>query len=444
MRRKHRTWPGLLLVLLWFGGGLFIAACTGHSTPPIPAHRGILSASDPRWLGGDGAMSVPMTEGRRLWLFGDTWILGPVGKPAMVSNTIGLQRGPCEEPMEAFWSQRDERPGPAFLAEGGEGWLWPSGGLRLEGGLYLFMHQLVRRAPGGAWDFAVKRTEWLRVSNPGAPPARWVVERGALPWSGEHLLAGASPVPDGPWVLFFATRPARHGREVIPQSQGLWNPVSLRLGASAPTHLSSQAGDALPPPLSPSQKDSGARASPFLLTLDGCPALTGTSRSGTRDSPPVTDGLRRELIVARIAREDLETLRMDQWSFLSEREGIWSWVSDPGEASGLFQGVGTEFTVARELAGDRWVCVYSPGGISTDFVLRTAPDLRGPWGDPIPLGRCEEAEAVQGVYCYGAKLHPECLEDPRSGLWITYSVNTRDGRFPEGSLAKPRWVWIER
>jgi hypothetical protein len=265
--------------------------------------------------------------------------------------------------METFWSQGDERPGPAFLAEGDEGWLWPSGGLRLEGGLYLFMHRLVRRSPGGAWDFAVKRTEWIRVSNPGTPPAGWAVERGVLPWSGEHLLAGASPVPDGPWVLFFATRPAKS-----------W----------------------------------------------------------------------RELIVARIAREDLETLRMDQWSFLSEREGIWSWVSDRGEASGLFQGVGTEFTVAREPEGDRWVCVYSPGGISTEIVLRTAPDLRGPWGDPIPLGRCEEAETVQGVYCYGAKLHPECLEDPRSGLWITYSVNTRDGRFPEGSLAKPRWVKIER
>ena len=88
MYRKRRTWPKILLVLLWTGSGLFAVACTGRSL--LPVHRGILSASDPRWLGGDGAMSVPMTEDSRLWLFGDTWTLGPPGKTALVSNTIGL------------------------------------------------------------------------------------------------------------------------------------------------------------------------------------------------------------------------------------------------------------------------------------------------------------------------------------------------------------------
>jgi hypothetical protein len=53
--------------------------------------------------------------------------------------------------------------------------------------------------------------------------------------------------------------------------------MSLRFTPSQSPYRGAQAGDALPPPLSPSQKDSGARVSPFLFTVDGSPIAPAKS-----------------------------------------------------------------------------------------------------------------------------------------------------------------------
>lgn len=227
--------------------------------------------------------------------------------------------------------------------------------------LYLFFHHLVRRHPGGPWDFLPLETEILRIGNPNVPPPDWTLERGSLPWRGEALLLGGSPQIVGGHLWAFATRP------------------------------------------------------------------TGTHR---------------ELVAARISLEDVRAFRMDRWAFLMKDGTLPRWTARPEKALGLFQGVGTEFTVAQDVTGNGWLCLYSPGGISPEIHLRWAPRLGGPWGPPTVLYRCPEEERDPEVFCYGAKLHPECAAGDLKGLWITYTVNTRHGNPPPAGQSRPRWVWI--
>jgi hypothetical protein len=340
------------------GLALAMAACR---LSPVPASdTRLLVAASPQWMGGDGAFSVPLTGRARLWLFGDTWIRLPGGGIGMASNTVGLQRGSCQAPLDAYWGGDPHNPGAIFHAPGEGQWLWPAGGLLLEGDLFLFLHRLARRPSGGPWEFRLVGTDLFRIANPRAPPRAWVHERAVLPWEGETLLMGLSPVVQGAHALIFGTRPAPGGRE---------------------------------------------------------------------------------LILGRIPLQALRALDFGPWEFLAQGGGGPRWVDRPGDAVGLFQGIGTEFTVSREPAAGGWLCVYTPGGISPEIVLRRAPAPQGPWSPPRVIHRCPEASDPD-LYCYGAKHHPECGPADGQGLWVTYTVNRRDGGLPGEHLAKPRWVWV--
>ncbi|MGQ9859002.1 MAG: DUF4185 domain-containing protein [Thermodesulfobacteriota bacterium] len=308
---------------------------------------------DSAWLGGDGAISVPLGAEERIWLFGDTWIRQEDGSLGMVSNSIGLQYGHCSNPMEVHWG---EGPSPALSAPDGKGWLWPAGGLLLEETLFLFTHHLERVGPG-AWDFRVKATHLLAVLNPRAPPGLWVRRRLELPWNPDEFLVASSPIFAGPHVLVFGTRAS---------------------------------GDS------------------------------------------------RELLLARIPKPYFLQERIREgWEFWAG-SGLWSQRVE--EAHALFGGVGTELTVARVEAEEGWLALYSPGGISPEIVLRKAASPEGPWEAPRKLHHCPEAASGE-LYCYGAKLHPECSTE---ALWITYSVNAEDKLFKGADVAKPRWLMVSR
>ena len=346
------------LLLLVVCACVLLACSPSLSPTPHPPEQGVLSSSDPAWIGGDGTFSIPLGEQRRLWLFGDTWLSVGGGRLAMVSNTLGIQVGPCETTFQPLWRDGEAEPRPFLASEDGVGWLWPAGAVWVETNLYLFYHCLVRRPPGGPWDFVPRGTELLRVKNPRAPPRDWIMERSVLPWAADAFLVGSYAV-EGEHLLAFGSRPKGDGRE---------------------------------------------------------------------------------LVLARIALADIKGLGTDPWEFLADEDPPPRWVGHLGEAKGLFQGVGTEFSVGRDPSGDGWLCVYSPGGISPEIHVRQATKVWGAWDSPKVIYRCPEADLDPGVYCYGAKHHPQCGGSGGSRLWITYSVNAKDGSLPRGSLPKPRWI----
>lgn len=176
---------------------LIMAGCT-----PRPAFRAEawpsadrLFRTDPRWLGGDGAYSIELGNGRTLWLFGDT-LIKPSGKggrdgSVMVRNSAGLQEGldPSTAKMRFYWDEQSGRPGDFFAAPQDE-WLWPGHGTRLSSGLLIFMLRI--RAKGdGVFGFEPFGWSAYLVENPDEPPSRWRPRRLETPEDGPGLCSGA-------------------------------------------------------------------------------------------------------------------------------------------------------------------------------------------------------------------------------------------------------------
>jgi hypothetical protein len=146
----------------------------------------------------------------------------------------------------------------------------------------------------------------------------------------------------------------------------------------------------------------------------------------------------REVLLARTKTADLRDAHSIDWQFYTGDEAD-NWSADLRRARGLFSGVGTEFSIARLPANRGWRALYTPRGIGTKVVIRQAAQPEGPWGTARYIFQCREPGADPNLFCYGAKLHPSCSRHMRN-LWITYSVQARDGSLLPPHLGRPQWV----
>lgn len=214
LKTALRTLFALVLVAL--------AVSSARAEPPAarayPEGDRIFHA-DPRWLGGDAAISVPLSAERSVWLFGDSFVdeTQPYTRAsaAFVHNTIAIQTGadPRTAQMRFYW-RRDKGGLPAsFFPNRREIWYWPRSGIRLSGGpLVVFLHK-IRPAKEGL-KFASAGYAIAHVANPDSDPSQWqmrVVEQRDLPFD---ALPGGDAVIEGERVVVLATRqkgPVRAG-----------------------------------------------------------------------------------------------------------------------------------------------------------------------------------------------------------------------------------------
>lgn len=136
---------------------------------------------DPRWLGGDGAYSIDLRNGKSVWLFGDSFVATSAAhtrrESKLVRNSIAVMDGrdPITATMDFAW--REDGTGPSSFFPGvGDHWLWPVDGYRLEGGPLLIFFAELRPTPGVGLGFASAGFRAIRVPNPDDPPARWTLE----------------------------------------------------------------------------------------------------------------------------------------------------------------------------------------------------------------------------------------------------------------------------
>jgi hypothetical protein len=134
---------------------------------------------DPRWLGGDGALSVWLSEGRILWLFGDTFIATSNAhvrsESKIVRNTVAIQRGNDPRTGSVSFKGGQEADGsPAsFFLEHGERFYWPGHGIRLdEGPLVIFLYALIA-TPGKGLGFECVGYAIAVIDNPDEPLQTW-------------------------------------------------------------------------------------------------------------------------------------------------------------------------------------------------------------------------------------------------------------------------------
>lgn len=178
---SHATRAGALALAAL---ALVLAGCSSPAPQPQVAQQwpeaDALFRQDPRWLGGDAAFSVPLNDGRILWLFGDTFVstgaLNVRGKSKMVRNTVGVQRGsdPARASMAMHWRGTAEAPA-SFFPEDGEVWHWPGHGLRLGAALVLFFQRVRATGTGGAFGFEAVGWSVGIVDDASGEPPSWTV-----------------------------------------------------------------------------------------------------------------------------------------------------------------------------------------------------------------------------------------------------------------------------
>lgn len=214
-------------------------------TPAPTAAKGYQAMFDAMntagWSGGDGASSVPLPDGRSLWLFGDT-ILGPEAPGGgygagtrMVHNSFVIQDRGC---LRAVNGPR----GGEVLPDSGTAFYWPTAGLALGDRLYVFAARVV--ATGDRpFDFRAVGTDLavFALANGSDPRLLRVVgtpSRSApdtVPQWGQAVLG---PQGDG-YVYVYATArvdaPYHFGRELYVarvRPAGLEDPEQWRFFAA--------------------------------------------------------------------------------------------------------------------------------------------------------------------------------------------------------------------
>ena len=169
---------------------------------PDPDFNQLFSRSGPGWTGGDGTLSIPLPDGRTLWLFGDSFLgtVRPDGsRPTdtpLIRNCLVIQDDAHLETRRGGTAGDPE----AFLVpEDPEAWYWPGDGTIAGRRVQIFYHRY-RQAAEGMWGWAYDGTVIAALALPGLAVQRVT----ALPATG-GVVYGAALLERHSWVYIFGT-----------------------------------------------------------------------------------------------------------------------------------------------------------------------------------------------------------------------------------------------
>ena len=168
-----------------------------------------------------------------------------------------------------------------------------------------------------------------------------------------------------------------------------------------------------------------------VLSMDGTCFIYGSVDAD------VDGRVRKQMLLARVPTDRLEDF--SAWRFFADGE----WVDDADRSGPVCDDVAAEFSVSYQPAADRYVLVYTEGGLSEHIALRFARRPQGPWSQPTRVYRCPEADWDPRIFCYAGKGHPEIGGD-RKGLVVTYVANATDFALLESDarLSRPRFIRV--
>ena len=164
------------------------------------------------WLGADAAYSIPLPDGRDVWIFGDTLygekrqVTGTV--PEMVHNTLGIST--CENgKWNINYAIKKDAKGnfdSFFKPQQDNGtYYWALDGVEHNGSLWITL-LCVRNMPNSnafALGFEICGTDLAHVANLDKDPQQWSVSYFPLVADGVHAYPSASTVIDGDFLNIF-------------------------------------------------------------------------------------------------------------------------------------------------------------------------------------------------------------------------------------------------
>lgn len=304
------------------------------------------------WLGADAAYSIPLPDGRSVWIFGDT----PYGdrrvvngdEPRMVRNSIGISS--CNNGKwdidyvirgGAFGTPRD------FFQAKSPYWYWALDGFTAGDDLWVTLLCLKSVPKSNSFNlgFATCGSDLARVSGLQGDPQKWNVTIYPLVKDGVKACPSATTVVEGKYVYLFALYEIKT----------------------------------------------------------------------------------RPMVVARIALNQLNENPAANMEYLA-KSGMWKKGFKPADAKEVMEHGNTEMTIRYHQEHKRWLAVMNDPDLATGrIILRTAPELTGPWSEgqviyTIPEMQKNDPSYDVDNYCYAGKEHPEFRED--DSILVTYACNT--------------------
>jgi hypothetical protein len=164
------------------------------------------------WLGADAAYSIPLADGRDVWIFGDT-LYGEQravhgNNPQMIRNSIGIST--CGEAgnwnlTHVIRKDAQGHPQDFFHARLPDTWYWAMDGFVAGRDLWVTL-LCVRNAPAKsqAMGFETCGADLARVSAPGPDPQQWKIDYFPLVPDGAHAYPSATAVVEGSDAYLFA------------------------------------------------------------------------------------------------------------------------------------------------------------------------------------------------------------------------------------------------
>jgi hypothetical protein len=135
---------------------------------------------DPAWLGGDGAYSVGLTDGRVLWFFDDTYVWTGGARDrrhaTFVHNSVGVQSGPdpSQATIQFAWRTLANGGPGSFFPDPTGSFYWMGAPALVEGKLLVFLMQAELTNSGLGFQY----TGWnaALIDNPGDDPQAWNIQ----------------------------------------------------------------------------------------------------------------------------------------------------------------------------------------------------------------------------------------------------------------------------
>ncbi len=158
-----------------------LAGCRCTASDPIATAQAwpeadALFHQDPRWLGADAAFTVPLGDGRVLWLFGDAFVATTPAnvrsQSKMVRNTVAVQTGNDAIASAISFHWRGTGAPASYFPEDGDRWFWPGHGIRLGKALVVFLSR-VRPTPGQGLGFEAEGWRAAVVDDASGPADAW-------------------------------------------------------------------------------------------------------------------------------------------------------------------------------------------------------------------------------------------------------------------------------
>ncbi|MDZ7377119.1 MAG: hypothetical protein ONB13_10900, partial [candidate division KSB1 bacterium] len=186
---------------------------------PLPEIGRLFREGKNGWFGGDCAFSLPLTNDRVLWLFGDSFIQDKKKfsreGARFINNSIAIQQGNLinSDALQFYWNKENGHHRAFFVNKNEPGFLWPLSAILLRGKLFVFCVRIQIVDPENVFGFRQIGNEIFRIENPDDPPDRWQMTVHKLPFQRQFGSFGSNFFVSQDYVYIYGYRNVKNGWE---------------------------------------------------------------------------------------------------------------------------------------------------------------------------------------------------------------------------------------